>query len=164
MIGKISSSVIGLAKAVAITPIFVNAFVVSDCNLCAFPVVSQSPHKKELRLMWLFTSKSFLSVVADKENPTGDRLLVRSRIAGDIEEVFPDANIMETCNADYRFRAWVSREKVNKAISEYVQNLNYINFKNSVEDQDRIRPLMGVWNTMYEYQEAQLNARSRDFI
>ena len=89
---------------------------------------------------------------------------MRSRIAGDIEEVFPDANVMETCNADYRFRAWVSREKVNKAISEYVQNLNYINFKNSVEDQDRLRPLMRVWNTMHEYQEAQLNARSRDFI
>ena len=114
--------------------------------------------------MWLFTSKSFLSVVADKENPTGDRLLVRSRIMGDIEEVFPDADVMETCNADYRFRAWVSREKVNNAISEYVQNLNYINFKNRVEDQARIRPLMRVWSTMYEHQEAQLNSRSRDFI
>ena len=108
--------------------------------------------------MWLFTSKSFLSVVADKENPKGDRLLVRSRIAGDIEEVFPDANVMETSNADYRFRAWVSREKVNKAISEYIQNLNYINFKNSVEDRARIRPLMRVWSTMYEHQEARLNA------
>ena len=114
--------------------------------------------------MWLFTSKSFLSVVADKENPKGDRLLVRSRIAGDIEEVFPDANVMETRYADYLFRAWVSREKVNKAISEYVQNLDYINFKNSVEDQDRIRPLMRVWSTMYKHQETQLNARSRDFI
>ena len=114
--------------------------------------------------MWLFTSKSFLSVVADKENPTGDRLLVRSRIAGDIEEVFSDANVMETSNADYRFRTWVSREKVNEAISEYVQNLNYINFKNSVEDQDRFRPLMRVWSTMYEHQEARLHAPSRDFI
>ena len=114
--------------------------------------------------MWLFTSKSFLSVVSDKENPTGDRLLVRSRIMGDIEEVFPDADVMETCNADYRFRAWVSREKVNNAISEYVQNLDYITFKNSVKDQDRIGPLMRVWSTMCEHQEAQLNARSRDFI
>ena len=108
--------------------------------------------------MWLFTSKSFLSVVADKENPKGDRLLVRSRIVGDIEEVFPGANVMETPNADYRFRAWVSREKVDKAISEYVQNLNYINFKNSVEDQDRLKPLMRVWSTMHEHQEARLNA------
>ena len=55
--------------------------------------------------MWLFTSKSFLSVVADKENPKGDRLLVRSRIAGDIEELFPSADVMETPYADYRFRA-----------------------------------------------------------
>ena len=153
-----------IATRVTNQSICINAFVVSGCNPCAFPVVSASPHKKELCLMWLFTSKSFLSVVADKENPTGDRLLVRSRIMGDIEEVFPDADVMETCNADYRFRAWVSREKVNNAISEYVQNLNYINFKNSVEDQARIRPLMGVWSTMYEHQEAQLNSRSRDFI
>ena len=70
--------------------------------------------------MWLFTSKSFLSAVADKENPKGDRLLVRSIIAGAIEEVFPDVNVMETSNADYRFRAWVSRQKVKKAISEFV--------------------------------------------
>ena len=83
---------------------------------------------------------------------------MRSRIAGDIEEVFPDANVMETPNADYRFRAWVSREKVIKTISEYVQNLKYINFKNSVEDQDRLKPLMRVWSTMYEHQEARLNA------
>ncbi len=31
--------------------------------------------------MWLLTSKSFLSIGAVKENPKGDRLLVRSRIA-----------------------------------------------------------------------------------
>ena len=78
--------------------------------------------------------------------------------------MFPVANVMETSNADYRLRAWVSREKVNTAISEYVQNLNYINFKNSVEDKARIRPLMRVWSTMYEHQEAQLNTQSRDFI
>ena len=89
---------------------------------------------------------------------------MRSRIAGDIEEVFPDANVMETPNADYRFRAWVSREKVNNAISKYVQNLDYVNFKNSVEDQARIRPLMRVWSTMYEHQKARLNAPSKDFI
>ena len=45
--------------------------------------------------MWLFTSKSFLSVVADKDNPQGDRLLVRSRVEGDIEEMFPDATVLK---------------------------------------------------------------------
>ena len=45
--------------------------------------------------MWLFTSKSFLSVVADKDQPDGPKLLVRSRVQGDIEEVFPDADVTE---------------------------------------------------------------------
>ena len=75
--------------------------------------------------MWLFTSKSFLSVVSDKENPTGDRLLVRSRIMGDIEEVFPSADVMETPYADYRFRAWLPRSEVNQALSRDVKDLNY---------------------------------------
>ena len=75
--------------------------------------------------MWLFTSKSFLSVVSDKENPTGDRLLVRSRIMGDIEEVFPSADVMETPYADYRFRAWLPRSEVTQALSRYVEDLDY---------------------------------------
>ena len=95
--------------------------------------------------MWLFTSKSFLSVVSDKENPTGDRLLVRSRMMGDIEEVFPSADVMETPYADYRFRAWLPRSEVTQALSRYVEDLDYTNFKNSVEDKDRINPLMRVW-------------------
>ena len=45
--------------------------------------------------MWLFTSKTFLSVVADKDQPDGPKLLVRSRVQGDIEEVFPDADVTE---------------------------------------------------------------------
>ena len=114
--------------------------------------------------MWLFTSKSFLSVVSDKENPTGDRLLVRSRIVGDIDEVFPSADVIETPNADYRFRAWLPRSRVAVALSQYVEELDYTNFKNSVEDQNRIRPLMRVWRTMYEHQETQLNAASREFM
>lgn len=114
--------------------------------------------------MWLFTSKSFLSVVADKDNPQGDCLLVRSRVAGDIEEMFPDATVLETSNADYRFRAWVAREKVGTAVSDYIQNLNYINFKKSVKDQERISPLVSIWSTMYEHQEARLNVLNEDLI
>ena len=79
--------------------------------------------------MWLFTSKSFLSIVSDKENPTGDRLLVRSRILGDIDEVFPSADVIETPNADYRFRAWLPHSRVAVALSQYVEELDYTNFK-----------------------------------
>ena len=114
--------------------------------------------------MWLFTSKSFLSVVSDKENPTGDRLLVRSRIMGDIEEVFPSADVMETPYADYRFRAWLPRSEVTQALSRYGEDLDYTNFKNSVEDKGRIRPLMRDWSTMHEHQEAQVIAQTKEFI
>ena len=109
--------------------------------------------------MWLFTSKSFLSVVSDKENPKGDKLLVRSRIMGDIEEVFSSLDAMEKPQADYRFRAWLPRTEVTRALSRYVEDLDYTNFKNSVEDKDRIRPLMRVWSTMHEHQEAQVRLR-----
>ena len=60
--------------------------------------------------MWLFTSKSFLSVVADKDQPDGPKLLVRSRVQGAIEEIFPNADVNETLQGDYRIRAWIARE------------------------------------------------------
>ena len=84
--------------------------------------------------MWLFTSKSFLSVVADKDQSDGPKLLVRSRVQGDIEEVFPDADANETPQGDYRFRAWIAREEVAQAVSQYLGKLNYPNFKNSLTD------------------------------
>ena len=91
-------------------------------------------------------------------------MLVRSRIMGDIEEVFPSPVVMETPYADYRFRAWLPRSEVTQALSRYVEDLDYTNFKNSVEDKDRIRPLMRVWSTMHEHQEAQVNAQTKEFI
>jgi len=41
--------------------------------------------------MWLFTSKSLVSIVVEKNDPS--RCLVRARCPGDIEELFPDACI-----------------------------------------------------------------------
>ena len=89
--------------------------------------------------MWLFTSKSFLSVVADKDQPDGPKLLVRSRVQGDIEEIFPEADVKETPHGDYRFRAWIPREIVTQALSRYVDQLSHPNFKNSVTDKQRMR-------------------------
>ena len=52
--------------------------------------------------MWLFTSNSFVSVVADRDDTQSPRLLVRARIKGDIDQLFPDAEVMETPLTDYR--------------------------------------------------------------
>jgi hypothetical protein len=39
--------------------------------------------------MWLFTSKSFMSIVANF--PEKSKRLVRARMPGNIDELFPDA-------------------------------------------------------------------------
>ena len=61
--------------------------------MCVFCNLS-SPLQKGVTLNVVIHIQIILSVVADKENPKGDRLLLRSRIAGDIEEVFPSADVM----------------------------------------------------------------------
>ena len=41
--------------------------------------------------MWIFLNNSFLSMVENRNNK--EELLVRSRIKGDIEKVFPDSDV-----------------------------------------------------------------------
>ena len=106
--------------------------------------------------MWLFTSNSFVSVVADRDDTQSSRLLVRARIKGDIDQLFPDAEVMETLLADYRFRAWIDRQAVSNAFTKQVEGLTYTNFKNSVKDKERLKPLMHVWRAMFDHQEAVL--------
>lgn len=52
--------------------------------------------------MWISLSDSFLSIVA-LEGPAADpaQLLVRARVAGDIERVFPTAMVTHTPKHDY---------------------------------------------------------------
>ena len=104
--------------------------------------------------MWLFTSNSFVSVVADRDDTQSSRLLVRARIKGDIDQLFPHAEVMETPLADYRYRAWANRKAVLNAFTKQVEGLTYTNFKNSVKDKERLRPLMHVWQAMFDHQEA----------
>ena len=106
--------------------------------------------------MWLFTSNSFVSVVADRDDTQSSRLLVRARIKGDIDQLFPDAEVMETPLADYRYRAWVDRQAVSNAFAKQIEGMTYTNFKNSVKDKERLKPLMHVWQAMFDHQETTL--------
>lgn len=108
--------------------------------------------------MWIFLSDSFVSIVADRHDPA--RLLVRGRRPGDIEEFLaPVAGIgefavSETPRADYRFRAFVSRDAVARAVAAHAAAIDYDNFKNSVHDDRRHSAYMGVWSVMHADQEA----------
>ena len=96
--------------------------------------------------MWIFLNNSFLSIVQHRNN--SDLLLVRGRIGGDIEAVFPSAKVIESRNADYRYRAEVTRHEVTSALIREVQSITYDNFKNSVQDDLRHDAYMRVWSVM----------------
>jgi hypothetical protein len=111
--------------------------------------------------MWIMLNKSFLSIVdmsaADgnghnkKPEPT-DMLIVRARLAGDIKQVFKDARVVCTPRRDYRYRALLPRSLVAEAIANEVMKIDYGNFKNSVNDDDRHDAYSDIWSVMYRLQ------------
>ena len=91
---------------------------------------------------------------------TGDTLLVRARIDGDIERVFPAADVIEGAGTDYRYRARVSRAEVTQAMTDAVEAIDYGNFKNSIPkySKDRHDAYMSVWTTMMRHTLGRYNA------
>ena len=103
--------------------------------------------------MWLFTSKSFVSIVVDLNDKT--KRLVRARMEGDIEELFPNAVVRKGEGTDYLYRASISVEEVAQKVQESVMGMDYGNFKDSVpsDHEDRHNAYMEVWDVMHRYQE-----------
>ena len=102
--------------------------------------------------MWVFLNNSFLSIVENRNNK--EELLVRSRVREDIDKIFPDSNIFEMENSDYKYRSYIKKIEVSEKIREIVTNINYDNFKNSIsksEDQ-RHSSYLNVWNEMRKLQ------------
>lgn len=107
--------------------------------------------------MWIFLSDAFLSVVAERDKPSGPRLLVRARRQGDIERVFPDAESFSVAGADYAFRAWLPRQRVAEVMQQQVQAITYPNFKDSIRDYAYHDAALAAWSAMHSFQEDQLN-------
>jgi hypothetical protein len=98
--------------------------------------------------MWIVLNDAFLSVVTHR-NP--NMLLVRARKEADLEAIFPNAKITHTPLRDYQFRCVVSRKAVKKALAFEVDRINYDNFKNSVEDNERHDAYSAIWSTMFSW-------------
>lgn len=100
--------------------------------------------------MWIFLSQSFLSIVAVKDQP--EILVVRSRISGDIEYVFPEAEVLTDIGSDYKYRAFLSRKLVAEVIALEISNIDYTNFKKSVNPYNRELAYFDVWARILDYQ------------
>ena len=96
--------------------------------------------------MWLCTNSAFLSIVF--KDCAEDELLVRARRDGDIERVFPDAKVIRSTNSDYLYRAVVSRNEVATAMAAQIQDIDYGNFKSSVDDEVLHHAYLKVWQAM----------------
>lgn len=111
--------------------------------------------------MWIFLNNSFLSLVEDRTNPKN--LLVRARVRGDIERVFPGAKAIHTpVRADYAWRASIDRTTAAVTIKSQVDKIDYTNFKDSVVEDDRHDAYVAVWTTMYGFQRKGGRSRRLD--
>lgn len=107
--------------------------------------------------MWIFKNNAFVSIVEDKDFP--DQLWVRARIRGDLERFFEEADwldVIETPDADYRFRCAVDRNILKSALLSAVDAIDYTNFKNSIGtsaiEEERHSAYLKVWSAMMAFQ------------
>lgn len=98
--------------------------------------------------MWLFAKKGFVSIVEDRDEPRN--LLVRGRVRGDIEALFPTAEgrVAETPEHDYGFRISLPRSLVGDVIAAHAKSIDYDNFKASLDDDVRHDAYANVWAVM----------------
>jgi hypothetical protein len=100
--------------------------------------------------MWVYLNNAFLSIVAHRTNP--EIILVRARLKGDIERVFPKAVVIESPRNDYRFHADVKRTEVSRVFADLVAGVKYDNFKHSVGEPDRHDAYVKAWEAMANLQ------------
>lgn len=100
--------------------------------------------------MWLCLNHAFLSIVHKDCAP--DELLVRARRDGDIERVFPAAEVRIIPGHDYRCRAIVKRSAVAAVLSQIAAEIDYPNFKDSVRERKLHDAYMNVWSDMGQLQ------------
>ena len=85
-------------------------------------------------------------------------LLVRARLPGDIEAIFPEAEVVEGAGTDYRFRTTVSRGRFREVLDELADGIDYTNFKASVRDEALHDMYLDFWQAAYQAQQAAAKA------
>jgi hypothetical protein len=103
--------------------------------------------------MWIFTNNAFISIVQHREQL--DHFMIRARVSGDLKKFFgTDITETEMIDADYRFRTVLPKTRVLNAIAKNVGEINYTNFKKSIDEFDieRNYRYMNVWHAMHAWQ------------
>jgi hypothetical protein len=100
--------------------------------------------------MWIMMKDAFYSIVF--KDCEADQLLVRARRRGDIEKLFPEAEVTRSSATDYLYRAAIKKTDLALAVATELNTITYSNFKNSVQDQNLHDAYLNVWLAMAELQ------------
>ena len=95
--------------------------------------------------MWVFTSTGFVSLVEDWDDTS--KVFVRGRRIEDIDNFFgaEGHSVLHTPNNDYKYRVSIEKSKLADILAQKAREIDYSNFKNSMEDPDLIRFAHEVW-------------------
>ena len=106
--------------------------------------------------MWIFLNNAMFSAVQDRKNIKN--LVVRARVGGDLERIFPGHDVIDSPDGDYRYRIFIDKQKVADVLSQQVMNIDYDNFKDSIahDEHDRHNAYYEVWNAMHRLQNKML--------
>lgn len=100
--------------------------------------------------MWICLNDCFFSIVS--KECAADELMVRARRRGDIEKLWPKAEVSEYTRSDYQFRARIKKLDIAAALTTELGRVVYSNFKNSVKDKPLHDAYMSVWTAMSKLQ------------
>ena len=96
--------------------------------------------------MWIGMNTGWLSIVKNRNDER--TLLVRARDLDHILAAFPNCDHFKDNTADYPYRAYITREEVARRIAEGLMEIEYDNFKHSVEDKHLQTAYGMIWGDM----------------
>ena len=85
--------------------------------------------------MWICSNNSYISAVEHWDDPT--LVCIRGRRIEDVKNfIGEDCPITVMEKADYYARTVITKEFLKQLLAKQVDNIDYYNFKGSVEDED----------------------------
>lgn len=110
--------------------------------------------------MWLITPVGFFSIVQKPTDQAAGTLTLRARLRADLDALrtcgLPElSEVSESLNTDYRYRATAPRAAVARVMAQFIDQLDYSNFKNQVsktQGKKRAELYQDVWEVLYRLQ------------
>lgn len=105
--------------------------------------------------MWIFCNDCFVSAVQHNDDP--NLLVVRARVTGHIEAFFSKREKPITVerheDRDYLYRTVVTKDHFADVLRDHAVDIDYGNFKDSIEDDAYHSACSRVWSIMNGLQE-----------